>query len=36
MEGKILAKFLTALIFGSFYQEKEHTCLMDNAFIQLC
>jgi hypothetical protein len=24
MEGKILAKFLTALIFGSFDQAKEH------------
>jgi len=34
MEGKILAKFLTALIFGSFYQEKEHT--MDNFIIVAC
>jgi len=27
MEGKILAKFLTALIFVSFDQAKEHTLL---------
>jgi hypothetical protein len=27
VEGKILAKFLTALIFGSFDQAKEHILL---------
>jgi hypothetical protein len=35
MEGKILAKFLTALIFGSFYQEKEHTLLKSMPFMGL-
>jgi hypothetical protein len=33
MEGKILAQFLTALIFGSLDQAKEHTLKMENVFI---
>jgi hypothetical protein len=35
MEGKILAKFLTALIFGSFDQAKEHTILKSVPFMGL-
>jgi hypothetical protein len=34
-EAKILAKFLTALIFGSFYQEKEHILLRSMPFTSL-
>jgi len=33
VEGKILAKFLTALIFGSFDQAKEHTLLKSMPFM---
>jgi hypothetical protein len=33
VEGKILVKFLTALIFGSFYQEKEHMLLKSMPFM---
>jgi len=35
LEGKILAKFLTALIFGSFDQAKEHTILKSVPFMGL-
>jgi len=35
MEGKILAKFLTALIFGSFDQAKEHILLKSMPFMGL-
>jgi len=35
MEGKILAQFLTALIFGSFDQAKEHTLLKSVPFMDL-
>jgi hypothetical protein len=34
MEGKILAKFLTAMIFSSLDQAKEYLLSLDNVFYE--